>query len=126
MKKKILVVEDEELLLKLEVIVLKLRGYDVKAVSNGQAALDALIEEKPDLVLLDVLLPDTNGFEICQHIKNTPSTKNIPVILLSGKTTTEDMLRGQQVGADDYLTKPFKSAVLVETIGSFLNREIAV
>ncbi len=126
MKKKILVVEDEELLLKLEVIVLKLRGYDVIAVSNGQAALDALIEEKPDLVLLDVLLPDVNGFEVCQHIKNTPSTKNIPVILLSGKTTTADMAKGQQVGADDYLTKPLKSAVLVETIASFLNRKIAV
>ncbi len=120
MKKKILVVEDEESLRTLETIVLTLRGYDVKAVSNCQAALAALTEENPDLVLLDVMLPDGNGFEICKYIKNTPSTKDIPVILLTVKKSKEDMARGRQMGADEYLTKPFRSAALVKTIDHFI------
>lgn len=121
MKKKILVVEDEEVLRDLETIVLKLRGYDVIAVSNGQAALDALTEQKPDLVLLDVMLPEMNGFEVCRHIKSAPSTKDIPVVFLTAKKNKEDMERGQQVGANEYLIKPFKSSFLVERIGSYLS-----
>ena len=124
MKKTVLIVEDEEMLRKLETIVLKLRGYDVIAVSNGQAALDALTGQKPDLVLLDVMLPGIDGFDICQHIKNTPSTKDIPVILLTAKKTEEDMKMGFQVGADEYFTKPFRSAALVEGINKLLNREV--
>lgn len=121
MKKKILVVEDEESLRKLITILLNSKGYDVRAVSNGQAALDALGEEKPDLVLLNVMLPAVNGFEVCQYIKKTPSTKDIPVVFLAAKMAKEDMARGQQVGADEYLTKPFKSAQMVETIDRLLN-----
>ncbi len=121
-KKKILIVEDEESLLKLESILLTSKGYEVQGVSNGQAALDALTDEKPDLVLLDIMLPEIDGFEVCHRIKNNPETKHIPVIMLTAKKSREDMARGERVGADWYITKPFKSAMVIETIQRFLTK----
>ena len=120
-KQKILIVEDEESLLKLESILLTSKGYDVRGVSNGQQALDAIDEEHPDLVLLDIMLPQIDGFEVCQRIKDNPETKDIPVIMLTAKKSREDMARGEKVGADWYITKPFKSAMVIETIQRFLN-----
>ena len=120
-KQKILIVEDEESLLKLESILLTSKGYDVRGVSNGQQALDAIDEEHPDLVLLDIMLPEIDGFEVCQRIKDNPETKDIPVIMLTAKKSREDMARGEKVGADWYITKPFKSAMVIETIQRFLN-----
>lgn len=121
-KKKILIVEDEESLLKLESILLTSRGYDVCSVSNGKAALESLDKEKPDLVLLDVMLPEVDGFEVCRQIKANPLTRHIPVIMLTAKKSRDDMAHGEQVGADWYITKPFKSAMVIETIQRFLNR----
>jgi CheY-like chemotaxis protein len=120
MQKKILIVEDEESLLKLESILLTTRGYLVQGVTSGLAALEAISEEPPDLVLLDVMLPKMDGFEVCEKIKQDPATRKIPVILLTAKKTPEDMARGQAVGADHYITKPFKSAMVMETIESLL------
>ena len=120
-KQKILIVEDEESLLKLESILLTSKGYEVRGVSNGQQALDAIAEEHPDLVLLDIMLPEIDGFEVCQRIKDDPATKGIPVIMLTAKKSREDMARGEKVGADWYITKPFKSAMVIETIQRFLN-----
>ena len=119
-KKKILIVEDEESLLKLESILLTSKGYDVRGVANGQEALDAVAEEKPDLILLDIMLPEIDGFEVCQRIKDDPDTKDIPVIMLTAKKSREDMARGEKVGADWYITKPFKSVMVIETIQRFL------
>ena len=120
-KKKILIVEDEESLLKLESILLTSRGYEVKGVADGQAALDILPSMKPDLVLLDIMLPEIDGFEVCRQIKGSEATKHIPVIMLTAKKSREDMARGEQVGADWYITKPFKSAMVIETIQRFLS-----
>jgi twitching motility two-component system response regulator PilG len=119
-KQKILIVEDEESLLKLESILLTSKGYDVRGVSNGREALDAIAEEKPDLVLLDIMLPEIDGFEVCQRIKDDPATKDIPVVMLTAKKSREDMARGEKVGADWYITKPFKSVMVIETIQRFL------
>lgn len=121
-KKKILVVEDEESLLKLESILLTSKGYEVQGVTTGQAALDAIAEETPDLVLLDIMLPEMDGFEVCRRIKENPRTKDLPVVMLTAKKSREDMARGQQVGADWYITKPFKSVNVIETIQRFLNK----
>lgn len=121
MQKKILIVEDEESLLKLESILLTTKGYLVQGVTSGLAALEAISEEPPDLVLLDVMLPKMDGFEVCSRIKQNPNTRHIPVILLTAKKTPEDMARGQEVGADHYITKPFKSAMVMETIEALLN-----
>lgn len=120
-KKRILIVEDEESLLKLESILLTSRGYDVKGVTDGQAALDAVVNLKPDLVLLDIMLPVIDGFEVCRRIKSSESTRHIPVIMLTAKKSREDMARGEEVGADWYITKPFKSAMVIETIQRFLS-----
>jgi len=119
-KKKILVVEDEESLLKLESILLTSKGYEVRGVANGQEALDAIAEDPPDLVLLDIMLPKIDGFEVCRQIKEKEPTKHIPVIMLTAKKSREDMARGEKVGADWYITKPFKSAMVIETIQRFL------
>jgi len=119
-KKKILIVEDEESLLKLESILLISKGFDVKGVSNGKAALESVAEEHPDLILLDIMLPEIDGFEVCRRIKSDPSTRHIPVVMLTAKKSREDMVRGEKVGADWYITKPFKSAMVIETIQRFL------
>ena len=121
-KKKILIVEDEESLLKLESILLTSKGYEVRGVPNGLAALEALKEEKPDLILLDIMLPEIDGFEVCRRIKSDPASKHIPIIMLTAKKSREDMTRGEQVGADWYITKPFKSAMVIETIQRFLSK----
>ncbi|HKL24983.1 MAG TPA: response regulator [Desulfuromonadales bacterium] len=119
-KKKILIVEDEESLLKLESILLTSKGYDVEGVADGLAALEAIKQSQPDLVLLDIMLPEIDGFEVCRRIKEDPETRNIPVIMLTAKKSREDMARGEQVGADWYITKPFKSAMVIETIQRFI------
>jgi DNA-binding response OmpR family regulator len=121
-KQRILIVEDEESLLKLESILLTSKGYQVQGVASGAAALEAIAEDPPDLVLLDIMLPEIDGFEVCQRIKQNEMTKHIPVIMLTAKKSREDMSRGEKVGADWYITKPFKSAMVIETIQRFLAR----
>ena len=122
MQKKILIVEDEESLLELESILLTTKGYLVQGVTSGVAALEAIEEEMPDLVLLDVMLPKMDGFEVCSRIKQNRETRHIPVILLTAKKTPEDVARGQEVGADHYITKPFKSAMVMDVIDSLVNK----
>ena len=120
MQKKILIVEDEESLLKLESILLTTKGYMVKGATTGPAALEAVAEEPPDLILLDIMLPELDGFAVCEQIKQNPATRHIPVVLLTARKTPEDVARGEEVGADQYMTKPFKSAQVMETIERLL------
>jgi twitching motility two-component system response regulator PilG len=122
MQKKILIVEDEESLLKLESILLTTKGYLVQGATTGLAALEAVAAEPPDLILLDIMLPELDGFEVCERIKNNPETRDIPIILLTARKTSEDVARGDAVGADQYITKPFKSAMVMETIERLLDR----
>jgi twitching motility two-component system response regulator PilG len=121
-KFKIMVVEDDEKLLELECILLTSSGYRVCGMLRGKEALESIEKEMPDLILLDVMLPDVDGFEVCRQIKSNPMTNHIPVVLLTAKKGIEDMVKGEEVKADHYLTKPFKSAVVLETIRTFLNR----
>lgn len=120
MKKKILIVEDEETLLKLEGTLLVSKGYEVKGVMDGLSALESLANMKPDLILLDVMLPGMDGYEVCRQVKSNAKTRHIPVIMLSAKKSTEDLVKGEQAGADWYITKPFKSVMLIETIQRLL------
>ena len=121
-KNRILIVEDEESLLKLESIFLSAKGYQVTGVNNGRSALDEICKEKPDLVLLDIMLPKMDGFEVCRCIKENPETCDIPVVMLTARKTTRDYSRGLEVGADAYITKPFKSAHIVDTIEQLLRK----
>jgi DNA-binding response OmpR family regulator len=115
-KNKILVVEDEESLLKLESILLTSKGYLVSGVRDGKAALEQMAKLRPDLVVLDVMLPGMDGFQVCRAIKDDPATSSIPVLMLTAKKSAADLDRGREAGADAYLTKPFKSARVLEVI----------
>ncbi len=122
---RILIVEDEESLLKLESILLTTRGYKVTGVSDGLAALKEIEQNKPDLILLDIMMPGIDGFEVCRRVKADPDTKDIPIIMLTAKKTSSDQARGIEVGADAYLTKPFKSGKIIETIQGLLRKEVS-
>jgi twitching motility two-component system response regulator PilG len=120
--KKILLVEDQESLLKLESILLTSRGFEVRGVSDGEAALAAIEEDIPDLMLLDIMLPDLDGFEICRMIKEKERTRQIPIIMVTARKSRRDVQLSREAGADAYITKPFKSAMLIETIQKILAR----
>jgi twitching motility two-component system response regulator PilG len=119
-KKRILIIEDEESLLKLETILLTVKGYAVSGVSSGKAALEKLSEESFDLVLLDIMLPDIDGFEVCRQIRQHTRTAKVPVVMLTARKSPEDQERGAASGANAYLTKPFKSAMIIEVIEGLL------
>lgn len=123
MQKKILIVEDEESLLKLESILLTTKGYLVQGATSGLSALEAVSEEPPDLILLDVMLPELDGFQVCERLKSNAATRHIPVILLTAKKTPEDLARGEAVGANQYITKPFKSAMVVKVIEELIGKD---
>ncbi len=118
--KKILIVEDEQTLLKLESILLRSKGYHVVGASNGLEALAIAARERPDLVLLDVMLPGMDGFQVCQHLKTAPETRDIPVVMLTARTKQDDIARGRAVGAAEYITKPFQSSQVTRTIARLL------
>jgi len=122
LKNKILIVEDEESLLKLESILLSSKGYNVTGVMDGKAALKEVRLNRPDLVILDIMLPEMDGFEVCRQIKQNPETSNIPVVMLTAKKNSQDLARGQEVGSDAYITKPFKSSKVLDTIQELLSR----
>ena len=120
-KKKILVVEDEESLLKLQSILLTIRGYKVEGAMDGQAALEAVETMNPDLILLDIMLPKIDGFEVCRQVKTNAATRHIPIIMLTAKKSKEDLVMGEQVGADMYITKPYKLSMVIENIQRLLS-----
>lgn len=121
-KKRILIVEDEESLLKLETILLTVKGYEVIPAFTGKMAIDKIGVEEFDLVLLDIMLPDIDGYEVCRQIRNDPRTATVPIIMLTGKKSQDDHDKGVSSGADAYLVKPFKSAMIIEEINKILAR----
>ena len=122
-KNRILVVEDEESLLKLESILFTSKGYQVTGVRGGKDALLAIAEGRPDIVVLDLMLPDMDGFEVCRSIKANPDTCSIPVIMLTAKKSSRDLEHGKSVGADAYITKPFKSVKVLEVIEGLIRNQ---
>lgn len=124
-KNRILVVEDEESLLKLESILFTSKGYQVTGVRGGVDALRSISQERPDLVVLDIMLPDMDGFEVCRSIKEDPETRSIPVVMLTAKKSSRDLEAGRIAGADAYITKPFKSVKVLEVIGGLLGNQVA-
>jgi DNA-binding response OmpR family regulator len=120
-KKKILIVEDEETLLQLQTMLLTMKGYEVEGVMDGQAALEMVATMNPDLILLDIMLPKIDGFEVCRQVKANEATRHIPVIMVTAKKSKEDRVMGEQAGADMYITKPYKSSIVIETIQRLLS-----
>src|SRR5262244_914131 len=103
-------------------------SYKTKIATNGKKALDlASAEEKPDLILLDIMMPEMDGYEVCSHLKADPATREIPVIFLTGQTSPDDETRGFEVGAVDYVHKPFSPAVVRARVRShILLRKLAL
>lgn len=120
-KKRVLIVEDEESLLKLETILLTVKGYEVSGASTGKEALEKLSGDTYDLILLDIMLPDIDGYEICRRIKEHPRHADTPVVMLTARKSAVDQELGTTSGADAYLTKPFKSAMIIEVIEQLLS-----
>ena len=122
MAARILVVEDEEALSALLDYNLGKEGFAVRVAGDGEEALLVLEEEKPDLVLLDWMLPKLSGIEICRRIRARAETRDVPVIMLTARGEEEDRIRGLDTGADDYLTKPFSVPELVARVRALLRR----
>ena len=125
-KKNILIVEDEENILELIKYNLSKEGYSVDGISSGEKALRAVNskEIQPDLIILDLMLPDLDGLEVCKRLKNGQSTSHIPVVMLTAKGEESDIITGLELGADDYITKPFSPKVLIARIRTILRREV--
>jgi len=116
MRKKILIVDDEPDFVQLLSIRLKSSGYDVISASDGENGLKKAQEEKPDLVILDVLMPKINGFELCKRFKENESTKDVPLIMLTALAQEHDLSKGLQEGVDCFITKPFNAVDLLQEI----------
>ena len=118
----ILVVDDELPIIELIQYNLKKEGFAVLTAEKGAQALELARSEKPDLIILDLMLPDMGGFDICRILRNDTSTAHIPIIMVTAKTSDSDIVSGLELGADDYITKPFSPKVLVARVKSVLRR----
>ncbi len=121
-KPTILVVEDEAALMALLRYNLERQGFNVEEASDGQEALLRIAEAKPDLVLLDWMLPAMSGIEVCRQIRRRPATRDLPVIMVTARTEDQDAVRALDTGADDYIAKPFAVEALMARIRALLRR----
>ena len=120
MEKKILIVDDENDLVDLVKLRLEANGYQVVVAYDGQAALNVVKKENPDLIILDLMLPKLDGYKVCRMLKFDQKYKKIPIILFSAKAQDEDKAIGKEVGADAYVVKPFEPKLLLATIKELL------
>jgi two-component system alkaline phosphatase synthesis response regulator PhoP len=116
MPKKILAVDDERHIVRLIQVNLERAGYEVVSAFDGKEGLEKVDSEQPDLIVLDVMMPYMDGFEVVQCLKKNPETRDIPIILLSAKRQDADVFRGWQSGCDCYLTKPFNPMELIAIV----------
>ena len=122
-KGKILVVDDEIYIVHILDFSLGMEGYEVVTALDGEQAVEKARAEKPDLIVLDIMMPKLDGYETCKILKADADTRDIPVILLSAKGRNVDQKIGFEVGADDYITKPFSPRKLVERINTILGQD---
>lgn len=125
MAEKILVVDDEIDSLKLIGLMLQRQGYEISAASSGAQALTKAVGEKPDLIILDVMMPDMDGYEVCKRLRANSNTSGIPIIMFTAKSLVDDKVAGFEAGADDYLTKPTHPAELASRVRAVLARSAA-
>ena len=118
----VLVVEDEAPLMTLLRYNLERQGFRVEEAADGQEALLRVAESKPDLVLLDWMLPSLSGIEVCRQLRRKPATRDLPIIMLTARTEDQDTVRAHDTGADDYVTKPFAMEGLVARVRALLRR----
>ena len=120
---KVLVVDDEEHITELLKIGLSMSGFEVERAATGRGALEAIEKSRPDIVVLDVMLPDLSGFDVTKRLRQSEGAgTRIPVIFLTARDTTADKIEGLRLGSDDYMTKPFSIEELVERVKAVLRR----
>ena len=122
MSEKILIVDDDLDTLRLVGLMLQRQGYQISAATNGQQGLDKAFEEYPDLILLDVMMPDIDGYEVARRLRQNPSTINTPILMFTAKTQLDDKVAGFEVGVNDYLTKPTHPSELQARVKTLLAR----
>ena len=122
MDAKILIVEDERDIVDLLRYNLKQENFEVDVVRNGADVLPRAVDNPPDLILLDLMLPEVDGLIVCRLLKNDPRTKKIPIVMLTAKVDEQDRVTGLELGADDYITKPFSPREVVLRINAVLRR----
>ena len=122
-KERILVVDDEEDILELVRFNLSKEGYAALVATTGEKAVEMARLELPDLIVLDLLLPGMDGLEVAKFLKNKPETQNIPIVMLTAKGEESDVVTGLELGADDYVTKPFSPKILLARIKAALRRK---
>ncbi|MDY0150655.1 MAG: response regulator transcription factor [Candidatus Cloacimonas sp.] len=122
MKTKVFVIEDEPDILELIRLKLEDSGFYTRGFEHAELFFKQLITDFPDLILLDLMLPDMDGMEVCRRLKGNTATEKIPVIILTARTDIEDKVKGLEYGADDYITKPFEAKELVARVNAVLRR----
>jgi two-component system phosphate regulon response regulator PhoB len=121
----ILIIDDEKDLIELVRYNLEKEGFDVIAATDGQSGLEVVKKHRPDLVMLDLMMPGLDGLQVCQQLRGDPRSSRIPVIMLTAKATEADRVVGLELGADDYITKPFSPREVVARIKAVLRRSTA-
>ncbi len=122
MQERVLVVDDDPDILQFVRVNLELEGFETSTAPNGRVALDAAKDSPPDLILLDVMMPEMDGLTVLRRLRSAPATANVPVILLTAKALAEDRVKGLNLGADDYITKPFDVEELMARVRTVLRR----
>ncbi len=124
MTEKILIIDDDVDTLRLVGLMLQRQGYQISAATNGEQGLAKALDEKPDIILLDVMMPDMDGYEVTRRLRKNPTTQSTPILMFTAKTQLDDKVTGFEVGADDYLTKPTHPAELQAHVKALLGRVV--
>jgi len=122
-KHKVLLVDDDQQILRSLRVYLELENYQVETASNGKEALEKLKDSKPEIIVLDIMMPEMDGFEVMEKMKEDEEIAGIPVIMLTAKGQGGDVLKGYKMGASSYMTKPFNLNELVENVELILNSD---
>ncbi len=122
MRKKILIVEDEDDIATILKVNLESDGYSVEILNSGVDVTSKIMKMMPDAILLDVMIPGMNGFEVCKEIKSNKETKHIPIIFITAKSLEHNVISGLEIGADDYITKPFSISIVLARLKTVLRR----
>lgn len=122
MPKRILVVDDDRTMLTFTAGVLKQASYEVLTACGGLEGVERIGQARPDLIILDLHMPDLNGYEVCRHLRSKPHLAHLPILMLTGADTLEEKIKGFELGIDDYLVKPYQSVELQARVKSLLRR----
>jgi DNA-binding response OmpR family regulator len=125
MPKKVLIVDDEPNIVLSVEFLMQREGHEVITAGDGQEAIELLAKSRPDLMILDVMMPRKNGFEVCAEVRANPALSGMPILMLTAKGREAEMKKGLSLGADAYITKPFSTHELVAQVQELLDREDA-